>query len=194
MKYITILVFCFFYWGMCVLGTGGDRKNLLGLRSYPEDVQRIVRQRPELSPYLPKEKSLPAILLSNLLLFIVVFSVLGRVFKTVLGLTSYRAAFFYFPRAGRRTRPFLSLVVIDLLWWRNTKRIRFSFLPEKAPYQDPQKHIGSFVRGIPLFGRCRGHFRRNREHPLSSIKKRTAEIIHSAFLLCRFSPSRFRRR
>ena len=70
MKYITILVFCFFYRGMCVLGTGGDRKNLLGLRSYPEDVQRIVRQRPELSPYLPKEKSLPAILLSNLLLFI----------------------------------------------------------------------------------------------------------------------------
>ena len=100
MKYITILVFCFFYWGMCVLGTGGDRKNLLGLRSYPEDVQRIVRQCPELSPYLPKEKSLPAILLSNLLLFTVVFSVHGLVFKTVLGLTSYRAAFFYFLALG----------------------------------------------------------------------------------------------
>ena len=41
--------------------------------------------------------------------------------------------------------------MIDLLWWRNTKRIRFSFLPEKAPYQDPEKHIGSFLRGIPLF-------------------------------------------
>ena len=146
MKYITILVFCFFYRGMCVLGTGGDRKNLLGLRSYPEDVQRIVRHRPELSPYLPKEKSLPAILLSNLLLFTVVFSVLGLVFKTVLGLTSYRAAFFYFLALGEGLG-----LLIDLLWWRNTKRIRFSFLPEKAPYQDPQKHIGSFVRGIPLF-------------------------------------------
>ena len=146
MKYITILVFCFFYRGMCVLGTGGDRKNLLGLRSYPEDVQRIVRQCPELSPYLPKEKSLPAILLSNLLLFTVVFSVLGLVFKTVLGLTSYRAAFFYFLALGEGLGLF-DLVVIDLLWWRNTKRIRFSFLP----YQDPQKHISSFVRGIPLF-------------------------------------------
>ena len=133
MKYITILVFCFFYRGMCVLGTGGDRKNLLGLRSYPEDVQRIVRQCPELSPYLPKEKSLPAILLSNLLLFTVVFSVLGLVFKTVLGLTSYRAAFFYFLALGEGLGLF-DLVVIDLLWWRNTKRIRFSFLPEKAPY------------------------------------------------------------
>ena len=150
MKHITILVFCFFYRGMCVLGTGGDRKNLLGLRSYPEDVQRIVRQRPELSPYLPKEKSLPAILLSNLLLFIVVFPVLGLVFKTVLGLTSYRAAFFYFLALGEGLGLF-DLVVIDLLWWRNTKRTRFSFLPEKKYYQNPKKHIESFWRGIPLF-------------------------------------------
>ena len=90
------------------------------------------------------------ILLSNLLLFTVVFSVLGLVFKTVLGLTSYRAAFFYFLALGEGLGLF-DLVVIDLLWWRNTKRIRFSFLPEKAPYQDPQKHISSFVRGIPLF-------------------------------------------
>jgi len=43
------------------------------------------------------------------------------------------------------------LVVIDLLWWRNTKRIRFSFLPEQSHYQDPTKHISSFLRGIPLF-------------------------------------------
>ena len=43
------------------------------------------------------------------------------------------------------------LVVIDLLWWRNTKRTRFSFLPEKKYYQNPKKHIESFWRGIPLF-------------------------------------------
>ena len=43
------------------------------------------------------------------------------------------------------------LVVIDLLWWRNTQRTRFSFLPNKAAYQDPGKRIGSFARGIPLF-------------------------------------------
>ena len=43
------------------------------------------------------------------------------------------------------------LLVIDLLWWRSTKRIRFSFLPEKKYYQDPKKHIESFLRGIPLF-------------------------------------------
>ena len=181
MKYITILVFCFFYRGMCVLGTGGDRKNLLGLRSYPEDVQRIVRQCPELSPYLPKEKSLPAILLSNLLLFTVVFSVLGLVFKTVLGLTSYRAAFFYFLALGEGLGLF-DLVVIDLL------------SAGKSAVSGPAKAYQLVCARYPAFCRCRGHFRRNREHPLSSIKKRTAEIIHSAFLFCNFSPSRFRRR
>lgn len=59
MKYITILVFCFFYWGMCVLGTGGDRKNLLGLRSYPEDVQRIVRQRRSFRRIFRRKKAFP---------------------------------------------------------------------------------------------------------------------------------------
>ncbi len=43
------------------------------------------------------------------------------------------------------------LLVIDLLWWRNTKRIRFSFLPEKKYYHNPKKHIESFLHGIPLF-------------------------------------------
>lgn len=41
--------------------------------------------------------------------------------------------------------------MIDLLWWRNTKRICFSFLPKKEAYQNPEKHVGSFLRGILLF-------------------------------------------
>ena len=43
------------------------------------------------------------------------------------------------------------LVVIDLLWWRNSKRIRFSCIPEKEAYQNPKKHVDSFLRGIPTF-------------------------------------------
>lgn len=150
MKYITILVFCFFYWGMCVLGTGRrpEKSSRPALVSGGCAAHRPAA--PGAFAVSSEGKKPSAILLSNLLLFIVVFSVLGRVFKTVLGLTSYRAAFFYFLALGEGLGLF-DLVVIDLLWWRNTKRIRFSFLPEKAPYQDPQKHIGSFVRGIPLF-------------------------------------------
>lgn len=78
------------------------------------------------------------------------FSVLGFTLKNVLGLDDFLTAFWFFLVLGEGVGLF-DLVVIDLLWWRNTKRIRFSFLPEKSLYQDPGKHIGSSPRGIPLF-------------------------------------------
>ncbi len=147
MKWLIIPVFYLLYWGMCFLCTGTDRKNLAGLRSYPDAVQSIVRER---LANAPKAKSVPAVLLSNLVFFTVVFSALGLVFRNVLALDGYLPAFWYFLLLGEGLGLF-DLLVIDLLWWRNTKRIRFSFLPDKAIYQSPAKHIGSFVRGIPLF-------------------------------------------
>ena len=150
MKYIITIAFYFLYWGVCWLGTGTDRKNLIGLRSYPEEVQDRVRKDPHLANDIPKAKPMPAVLLSNLLLFTVVFSVLGLALKNVLGLNDYLSAFWYFLALGEGLGLF-DLVVIDLLWWRNTKRIRFSFLPEKKYYQNPEKHVGSFLRRIPLF-------------------------------------------
>lgn len=150
MKIIIAVVFYFLYWGMCFLGTGTDRKNLLGLRSYPEEVRNHVRSDPQLAKDVPKEKSAAAILLGNLLLFTVVFSILGLALKNVLILNGYMPAFWYFLAFGEGLGLF-DLLVIDLLWWRNTKRIRFSCLPEKKYYQDPKKHITSFLHGIPLF-------------------------------------------
>ena len=38
MKIIVAIAFYFLYWGVCFLGTGTDRKNLIGLRSYPDEV------------------------------------------------------------------------------------------------------------------------------------------------------------
>ncbi len=147
MKWLIIPVFYLLYWGMCFLCTGTDRKNLAGLRSYPDAVQSIVRER---LANAPKAKSVPAVLLSNLVFFTVVFSALGLVFRNVLAFDGYLPAFWYFLLLGEGLGLF-DLLVIDLLWWRNTKRIRFSFLPDKEIYQNPVKHIGSFVRGIPLF-------------------------------------------
>ncbi len=149
-KIIIAVAFYFLYWFFCFLGTGTDKKNLIGLRSYPDEVQRIVKNEPSLKQYLPKEKNIWLVLLGNLLLFTVVFSVLGIALKSVLGLTNYLSAFIYFLIFGEGLGVF-DLLVIDLLWWRNTKRIRFSFIPEKQAYQDSKKHVGSFVRGIPLF-------------------------------------------
>jgi len=148
MKWLVIVVFYLLYWGICFLGTGTDEKNLIGLRSYPDAVQSCVRK--QLANRAPKEKSMTAVLLSNLILFTVVFSVLGLIFKSFLAFDGYLSAFWYFLIFGEGLGLF-DLLVIDLLWWRNTKRLRFSYLPEKEPYQDPAKHINSFVRGIPLF-------------------------------------------
>ena len=148
MKWLIIPAFWFLYWGICFLCTGTDKKNLAGLRSYPSEVQARVREK--LPNVAPKEKSIPSILLGNLILFTVVFSAIGLVFKKVLAFDSYLSTFWYFLILGEGLGLF-DLLVIDLLWWRNTKRIRFSFLPEKEIYQNPQKHLDSFVRGIPLF-------------------------------------------
>ena len=119
MKMIVAFVFYFLYWFICFLCTGTDRKNLAGLRSYPDAVQKAVREHPVLGKAAPQEKSIGT-------------------------------AFWFFLTLGEGLGGF-DLVIIDLLWWRNTKRIRFSFLPERSHYQDPTKHISSFLRGIPLF-------------------------------------------
>ena len=150
MKIIVAIIFYFLYWGVCFLGTGTDKKNIMGLRSYPEEVQNRVRSDTQLGKAVSKEKSTAAVLLSNFLLFTIVFSILGLALKSVLNLDGYLSAFWYFLAFGEGLGLF-DLLVIDLLWWRSTKRIRFSFLPEKKCYQDPKKHIESFLRGIPLF-------------------------------------------
>ena len=150
MKIIVAIAFYFLYWGVCFLGTGTDKKNLIGLRSYPEEVQNRVRSDHQLGKAVPKGKSTAAVWLSNLLLFTVVFSALGLALRGVLNLVGYLSVFWYFLAFSEGLGLF-DLLVIDLLWWRNTKRTRFSFLPEKKYYQNPKKHIESFWRGIPLF-------------------------------------------
>lgn len=150
MKIIVAAAVYFLFWGVCFLGTGTDKKNLVGLRSYPDEVQNRVRSDPQLGKEVPKARSAAAIWLSNLIVFTALFSVLGLALKSVLNLHDYWSAFWYFLAFGEGLGVF-DLLVIDLLWWRNTKRIRFSFLPEKKYYQDPKKHIVSFLNGIPLF-------------------------------------------
>lgn len=92
---------------------------------------------------VPKEKSIISVLLGNLMLFTVVFSVLGLALKNPLGLSSFGTTFLFFLALGEGLGLF-DLVIIDLLWWRNTKRIRFSFLQEKADYHPPISTLPHF--------------------------------------------------
>ena len=138
MKRMILSAFWFLYWGMCFLCTGIGQKNLAGLRSYPDAVQNIVRERLDDAP---KAKSIPAILLSNLVFFTLIFSVLGLALKNVLDFEVFLPAFWSFLLLGE------GLGLFDLLWRRNTRRILFPFLPEQEYYQNPSRHVSSFVRG-----------------------------------------------
>lgn len=150
MKVIVAIILYIVFWGICYVSTGTDEKNMKGFRSYPDEVQKKVRENKVLGSLAPNKVSIPMIFISNLLTFVVLFSIIGILLKNVLGISDYLSAFLYFLLVGEGLNLF-DLVVIDLLWWRNDKRIRFSFIPEKEMYQNPQKHIYAFLRGIPTF-------------------------------------------
>ena len=97
MKWLIMLIFYFLYWGICYLCTGTDEKNLMGLRSYPINVQKIVREKMNNAP---KAKSITNILISNILLFTIVFSIMGLLFKNIYNFNNYLSAFIYFLLLG----------------------------------------------------------------------------------------------
>ena len=146
-KWFILPAFYLLYWGMCFLATGNDEKNLKGLRSYPKETQELVRKR---IPITPKRQPVYLILLSNFLVFGAAFFLLGVALRYLSPFDSYLSSFLYFLALGEGLGLF-DLLVIDLLWWRHSKRIRFSFLLEDSFYQNPKEHLLSFVRGIPLF-------------------------------------------
>lgn len=74
---------------VCYLSTGTDQKNLGGFRSYPDEVQKRVYEDPVLGSLAPKKFSIPVTIASNLLMFAVIFSVIGITLKEVLQLSDF---------------------------------------------------------------------------------------------------------
>lgn len=130
-KVCLVIGLCLFWWLMCYINTGGDEKNLRGLRSYPKEVQEMVRNDKTLGEKAPAEANIPKVFTENLILFTVLFLIIGLVLKYTIGFKGFLDIFIYFLIMGESLNLF-DLVVIDLLWWRNTKRIRFSFIPDKS--------------------------------------------------------------
>lgn len=120
-KLLIILAFCLLFWLGCYKNTGTDEKNLLGFRSYPDEIQNMIYRNENLSKKVPAGINMLKVVISNIVVFAVIFGIIGTILKYTPG------------------------------WWRNTSRIRFSFIPEKEMYQNPKKHVDSFLRGIPSF-------------------------------------------
>ena len=142
---ITIIL-CLFFWFICYLGTGSDEKNVKSLASYPDVIQDQVKNDPKLGK-LVQEKSKTTVFVSNLITFSVIFLIAGWFIKV----ESFYENFIHLFNMGMILNIF-DYFVMDLLWWRHTKRIRFSATKDNPElYQDPTKHRESFFRAIGMF-------------------------------------------
>ncbi|WP_237563056.1 ABC transporter permease [Arcanobacterium urinimassiliense] len=108
-------------------------------------MQRRIREIPEYRDRF-KEKSKVAVWMANFFLFFLLFLALGVFIRQEAFLPNFLALFLL----GQALNTF-DLLVIDLLWWRNTTRIRFSKIPQKCLYQDPQKHFAAFLRAFIMY-------------------------------------------
>ena len=145
MLLIESVILCSAFFGLCFLGTGTDEKNLRNYMSYPDEVQKRIKEIEEYQGKY-KETSRFAAWIANFLLFTILFLLLGIVIRQ----TSFKHNFISLLILGETLNIF-DLIVIDLLWWRNTKRIRLSKIPQKELYQNPKKHIEAFLRALILY-------------------------------------------
>lgn len=142
---IETTALCIVFFLLCFLGTGTDEKNLKNYSSYPDEVQNLINEIAEYRGRY-KEHSKAAVFLSNFLLFLFLFFILGLFIRD----SSFLQNFVSLTIMGQSLNVF-DFLVIDLLWWRNTKRIRFTKIPEKELYRNPKKHIWSFIRGVVMY-------------------------------------------
>ena len=88
-----------------------------------------------------------AIFAGNLLLFTALLFAMG-----LLTRQEYFAGNFLNTLLLGQALNLFDFLVIDLLWWRHTKRVRFSGTEESPElYADPRKHFYAFLRGVLLF-------------------------------------------
>lgn len=137
---------CALFWGVCWFGTGSDEKNIRNFSSYPKAVQEIVKKRPEFSGKI-RQRDHVVTFTSNLLLFTVLLFALGLLTRQ----EHFAGNFLNVLLLGQALNLF-DFLVIDLLWWRHTKRVRFSGTEDFPElYADPRKHFYAFLRGAILF-------------------------------------------
>ena len=139
------VILCSAFFVFCFLGTGTDEKNLRNYMSYPDEVQKRIQ---EIEEYRGKyrETSKFATWMANFLIFTVLFFALGIRIRQ----PNFQHNFMSLLFLGETLNAF-DLIVIDLLWWRNTKRIRLVKIPQKKLYQNPQKHMQAFLRALVLY-------------------------------------------
>lgn len=142
---IETFILCIVFFLLCYLGTGTDKKNLKSYSSYSDEVQSRIKDIPEYQGQF-RENNKIIVFASNFLLFLCLLFALGLLIREKNWWHNYLAL----TVIGQGLN-FFDLLIIDLLWWRNTKRIRFTKIPEKELYQNPIKHIEAFGRALIMY-------------------------------------------
>ena len=145
MLLIETVILCAVFFGLCYLGTGTDRKNLRNYSSYPVKVQNRIQEIAEYRGKF-KETGEARVWVANFLVFTVLFLLMGIPIRQENFSHNFRCLLIL----GQTLNVF-DLFIVDLLWWRNTKRIRLSKIPQKELYQDPKKHVEAFLRALVLY-------------------------------------------
>ena len=146
MTILCLIVLCALLTLICYLNTGTDLKNLKSYRNYSDEVQLIVRQRNELQGHI-KEKKGKTVFFSNFILFGILLFLCGLLVKT----NSFGKNFLYLTIMGQGINLF-DLLILDMLWFRKSKRVRFSGTEDKDElYQGMKKHLSSFYKGILMY-------------------------------------------
>lgn len=145
MLLVEVIVLCSLFFALCFLGTGTDEKNLKSFSSYPDEVQLRLKEMEEYRGKW-KEFNFFVAFIANFVVFALLFLIFGHFIRRDNFLKNFVSLLIL----GEVLNVF-DLVVIDLFWWRNTKRIRFSKIPEKALYKNPKKHVDAFVRGLVMY-------------------------------------------
>jgi len=145
MVFIITAFICIIFFILCYINTGTDEKNLKSYSSYPQEVQNRIQKIEEYKNQL-KIKNKTTIFLTNMMIFLVILFLVGLIIRE----KDFWHNFFNLSVIGQGINLF-DLFVIDLLWWRHTKRIRFTKIPEKSLYQNPQKHFEAFFRAFIMY-------------------------------------------
>lgn len=142
---IETVILCTAFFVLCFVNTGTDEKNLRNCMSYPDEVQKRIKTIKAYQGKYTTTSRFTAFII-NFLLFTTLFLLMGIAVRQ----TDFIHNFISLLILGETLKIF-DLTVIDLLWWRNTKRIRLLKIPQKELYQNPKKHVSAFVRALILY-------------------------------------------
>ena len=142
---IECIIICFLMFVICYKSTGTDDKNIKGFKSYPKEVQEKLRKIEKYKGKI-KEESKVKIFISNFIMFLIIFFIFGLFIKV----ETFLGNFMNILVLGQVLNVF-DLLFIDLIWWRNSKRIRFSEIEDEVLYRNPRKHIESFFRAFIMY-------------------------------------------